>query len=141
MTGPKTGGRSKTTKKTIVASIVQKTGVGPSKAKEALETVLDSIKRALREGKHVVIDSMGILSVVSRPLKSRISKNLKYVSPTIDRLHQKHPKTVRLIKRRDLSENPQPTVVTKNVVREKPIPAVSISRVAVAFPSWRRRIR
>ncbi len=42
-----------TTKKTIVASIVQETGVGPSKAKEALETVLNSIKRALRGGKQV----------------------------------------------------------------------------------------
>jgi nucleoid DNA-binding protein len=131
----------KTTKKTIVASIVQKTGVKPSKAKEALETVLDSIKRALRGGRQVDIDKVGRLSVVTRPPKSRISKNLKYVSPTIDRLHQMHPKTVRLIKRQDLSENPQPTLVTKNVVREEPIPAVSIRRVAVAFPSWRRRIR
>jgi nucleoid DNA-binding protein len=129
-----------TTKKTIVASIVQATGVAPSTAKEALETVLDSIKRALRGGKQVDISKVGILSVVTRPLKSRISKNLKYVSPTIDRLHQKHPKTVRLIKRQDLSENPLPTVVTKNVVREEPIPAVS-RRVAVAFPSWHRRFR
>ena len=100
----------KTTKKTTVASIVQKTGVKPSKAKEALETVLDSIKRALRGGRQVDIDKVGRLSVVTRPPKSRISKNLKYVSPTIDRLHQMHPKTVRLIKRQDLSENPQPTL-------------------------------
>src|SRR6202040_2769691 len=86
------------------------------------------------------LDKLGRLSVVTRPSRSRISKNLKHVGPTIDRLHQKHPKTVRLIKRQDLSENPQPTVVTKNVVTEAPIPAVS-RRVAVAFPSWRRRIR
>jgi nucleoid DNA-binding protein len=130
----------KTTKKTIVASIVQATGVKPSKATQALETLLDSIKRALREGKQVNLDKLGRLSVVMRPPKSRISKNLKYVSPTIDRLHQKHPKTVRLIKRQDLSEKPQPTIVTKNVVREEPIPAVS-RRVAVAFPSWHRRFR
>jgi nucleoid DNA-binding protein len=130
----------KTTKKAIVASIVQETGVNPSKAKEALETFLDSIKRALRGGKQVDISRVGILSVVTRSPKSRISKNLKYVSPTIDRLHQKHPKSVRLIKRQDLSEHPEPTVVTKNVVREEPIPAVS-RRVAVAVPSWRRRIR
>jgi nucleoid DNA-binding protein len=131
----------KTTKKTIVASVVQKTGVAPSKAKEALETVLNSIKRALREGKQVDLDKLGLLSVVMRPPKSRISKNLKYVSPTIDRLHQKHPKTVRLVKRQDLSENPQPTIVTKNVVREEPIPAASSRRVAIAFPAWRRRFR
>jgi nucleoid DNA-binding protein len=129
-----------TTKKTIVASIVQKTGVGPFKAKEALETVLDSIKRALRGGRQVDLGKLGRLSVVTRPPKSRISKNLKHVGPTIDRLHQKHPKTVRLIKRQDLSQHPQPTVVTQNVVREEPIPAVS-RRVAVAFPPWRRRIR
>jgi nucleoid DNA-binding protein len=130
----------KTTKKTIVASIVQKTGVAPSTAKEALETVLDSIKRALAEGKQVDLDKLGRLSVVTRPPKSRISKNLKHVGPTIDRLHQKHPKTVRLIKRQDLSENPGRSVVTKNVVREEPIPAVS-RRVAVAVPAWRHRIR
>jgi nucleoid DNA-binding protein len=130
----------KTTKKTIVASVVQATGVKPSKAREALETVLDSIKRALRGGRQVDLGKLGRLSVVTRPPKSRISKNLKHVGPTIDRLHQKHPKTVRLIKRQDLSQHPQPTVVTKNVVREEPIPAVS-RRVAVAFPPWRRRIR
>jgi|SRR5580704_6966948 nucleoid DNA-binding protein len=130
----------KTTKKTIVASIVQTTGVAPSKAKEALETVLDSITRALGEGEQVDIGKLGRLVVVKRPPRSRISKNLKYVSPTIDRLHQKHPKTVRLIKRQDLSERPQPTQVTKNVVGEEPIPAVS-RRVAVAFPSWHRRLR
>jgi nucleoid DNA-binding protein len=131
----------KTTKKTIVASIVQKTGVGPSKAEEALETVLNSIKKALREGKQVDISKVGRLSVVTRPPRSRISKNLKHVGPTIDRLHQKHPRTVRLIKRQDLSENPQPTVVIENVVTAEPIPAASSRRVAVAFPSWRRRIR
>jgi nucleoid DNA-binding protein len=130
----------KTTKKTIVASIVQKTGAAPSKATQALESVLDSIKRALRGGRQVDINNVGKLVVVTRPSRSRISKNLKHVGPTIDRLHQKHPKTVRLIKRQDLSQHPQPTVVTKNVVREEPIPAVS-RRVAVAFPPWRRRIR
>jgi nucleoid DNA-binding protein len=131
----------KTTKKTIVASIVQKTGVAPSKAKEALASVLASIKTALRGGKQVEIDKVGRLSVVTRPPKSRISKNLKHVGPTIDRLHQKHPKTVRLIKRQDLSENPLPTVVTKKVVREEPIPAASGRRIAVALPAWRRRFR
>ena len=89
----------------------------------------------------MAISKVGILSVVTRPPRSRISKNLKHVGPTIDRLHQKHPKTVRLIKRQDLSSNPLPTVMTKAVVREEPIPAVSIRRVAVAIPSWRRRIR
>jgi nucleoid DNA-binding protein len=43
----------KTTKKTIVASIVQKTGVASSTSKEALETFLNSIKRALHEGMQV----------------------------------------------------------------------------------------
>jgi nucleoid DNA-binding protein len=130
----------KTTKNTIVASIVQTTGVAPSKAKEALESVLDTVKRALVEGRQVDLGKLGRLSVVKRPPKSRIVKNLKHVGPTIDRLHQKHPKTVRLTKRQDLSDNPQPTVVTKNVVREEPIPAIS-RRVAVAFPSWHRRFR
>jgi hypothetical protein len=88
-----------------------------------------------------LLGKLGRFVVVKRPAKNRISKNLKYVGPTIDRLHQKHPKTVRLIKRQDLAQHPQPTVVTKNVVREEPIPAVSRGVAVVAIPSWRRRIR
>jgi hypothetical protein len=39
-----------TTKKDVIALIVQKTGVKPAEAKRALETVLGSIKLALRAG-------------------------------------------------------------------------------------------
>jgi nucleoid DNA-binding protein len=123
-----------TTKKTIVAAIVQKTGVRPTKAKRALETILAAIKRALADGRKVDLGRLGRLSVVARPLKHRISKNLKHVGPTIVRLHKKHPKTVRLTKRQDLSEIPLPTIV------HKPEPVVKRS-FAIALPAWRRRIR
>jgi nucleoid DNA-binding protein len=126
-----------TTKKTIVATIVQKTGVRPVKAKRALETVLATIKRALADGRKVDLDRLGRLSVVDRPLKHRLNKNLKHVGPTIDRLHKKHPKTVRLTKRQDLSENPLPTIVHK---RPEPEPVVKRS-FAIALPAWRQRIR
>ena len=122
-------------KKRLVASVVQRTGVSPAKAKEALETVLDSIKRALGESRQVDLPGrLGRLSVAVRTPKNRINRNLKYVGPTIDRLHRKHPKTVRLTKRCDLSENPQPTIVASSEVLTKR------ALVAVAFPSWRRRI-
>jgi nucleoid DNA-binding protein len=128
----------KMTKKRLVTSIVQKTGLSPAKAKEGLETVLESIKTKLGDGKKVDLGRLGRLSVVARPPKNRIGKNLRHVGPTIDRLHRKHPKTVRLTKRKDLSENPQPTIVHKN-----PAQAVKVTRrhCAVAFPAWRRLIR
>ena len=122
------------TRKAIIASIVQKTGVGPSKAKEALETVLNDIKRALGEGRQVDLGLLGRLSVVTRSPKSRACRNLKHIVPTIARLHRKHPKTVHLTKRHDLSPEPLPTIVHK---RE---PAIKRS-IAIALPSWRRQIR
>jgi nucleoid DNA-binding protein len=122
------------TRKAIIASIVQKTGVGPSKAKEALETVLNEIKRALGEGRQVDLGKLGRLSVVTRSPKNRACKNLKHIGPTIARLYRKHPKTVHLTKRHDLSPEPLPTIVHK---RE---PAIKRS-IAIALPSWRRRPR
>ena len=125
-----------TTKKAIVAAIVEKTGVKPAEAKRALETILTAIKRALADGRRVDLGRLGRLSVVTRPLKHRISKNLKHVGPTIVRLHKKHPKTVRLTKRKDLSPNPLPTIVHK---KEELQPVPSRSRhLRVAVPSWRR---
>ena len=67
-----------TTKKTIVASIVQKTGVKPAEAKRALEAVLESIKLALASGRQVDLGKkLGKLKVVSRNPTRRINRNLK----------------------------------------------------------------
>jgi nucleoid DNA-binding protein len=124
------------TKKTIVATIVQKTGVKPTKAKRALETVLGSIKLALANGSLVDLGKkLGKLKVVTRNPTRRINRNLKNGVPTIEDVHKKHPKTVRLLGGKDLSVNPQPTIVHK-----KPQPAARKS-FAVAFPSWRCRMR
>ena len=125
-----------TTKKSIVAAIVQKTGVKPVEAKRALEAVLGSIKLALADGRDVELGTkLGKLKVVTRNPTRRINRNLKNVVPTIEDVHKKHPKTVRLLGGKDLSENPQPTIVHK-----KPQPAVKRS-FAIANPSWRHRIR
>jgi nucleoid DNA-binding protein len=131
----------KTTKKTIVAAIVRSTGIPTSKAQQGLETVLDSIKKALREGRSVDIGSLGRLSVVVRLPICRIGKNLKHVGPNIDRVYKKHPRTVRLTNRRDLSKPPQPTVVTEVIKHKELRPTVSTrtAQVAIAFTSWRRR--
>jgi len=123
------------TKKAIVAAVVQKTGVKPAEAKRALETILASMKRALADGKKLDLGKLGILSVaVRRPLR-RINRNLKNVVPTIETVYRRHPKTVRLTKGQDLSENPQPTIVHK-----RPQPPAKRS-FAIALPAWRRRIR
>jgi nucleoid DNA-binding protein len=125
-----------TTKKAIVASIVQKTGVKPAKARRALETVLGSIKLALASGQDVDLGKeLGKLKVVCRNPTRRINRNLKNQIPSIENVHKKHPKSVRLLGGKDLSVNPEPTIVHK-----KPEPPVKRS-FAVAIPSWRRRMR
>lgn len=126
---------SKVTKKTLIASIVQNTGVKPASANRALEVVLEAIKKALADGRAVDLGKLGRLSVVTRTPRNRINRNLKHVGPNIDRMHKKHPRRVRLTKRHDLSENPLPTVVTRQE------PSVRRVRACVAFPSWRRRTR
>ena len=127
---------SKTTKKTIVAAIVQKTGVKPAEAKRAFEAILVAIKLALADGSQLDLGKkLGKLRVVSRNPTRRINRNLKNRRASIEDVHKKHPKTVRLLGGKDLSENPQPTIVHK-----KPQPAARKS-FAVAFPSWRRRMR
>jgi nucleoid DNA-binding protein len=125
-----------TTKKVITASIVQKTGVKPAQAKRALETVLRSIKLALADGRQVDLGKkLGKLKVVTRNPTRRINRNLKNAVPTIENVHKKHPKTVKLLGGKDLTENPQPTIVHR-----RPQPAVKRS-FAIANPSWRRRMR
>jgi nucleoid DNA-binding protein len=125
-----------TTKKALVASIVQKTGAKPAEAKRALESVLESIKLALVGGRQVDLGkSLGKLKVVSRNPIRRINRNLKNQVPSIENVHKRHPKTVKLLGGKDLSENPQPTIVHK-----KPQPGAKRS-FAVALPSWRRRVR
>ncbi len=124
-----------TTKKTIVAAIVRKTGVKPAEAKRALEAVLASIKLALADGSQVDLGKkLGKLKVVSRNPTRRINRNLKNVAPTIENVHKKHPKTVRLLGGKDLSENPLPTIV------HEPEKALTYRRsFATAVPRWRAR--
>jgi len=123
-------------KKTIAASIAEKTGLSTNRSKKALQATLDCIKQALGDGKQVDLGKLGKLKVVSRKSKRRISDNLRHVGPNIEDVHRKHPRSVRLLGRgRDLSENPQPTIVHKS---PQPEP-VSRRRFAIARPSFRGR--
>ncbi len=123
-------------KKTIAASIAEKTGLSTNRSKKALQTVLDCIKQALGDGKQIDLGKLGKLKVVSRKPKRRLSDNLRHVGPNIEDVHRKHPKTVRLLGRgRDLSEDPRPTIVHK---KPEPEP-VSTRRFAIARPSFRGR--
>ena len=96
---------------------------------------------ALGDGKQVDLGKLGKLVVVTRkPVRRIVNKLNGYTSKTILDIHKKYPKTVRLLGRgRDLSEDPQPTVITK---RFEPAVQTNVRRsVAIAIPSWRRRIR
>jgi nucleoid DNA-binding protein len=127
-----------TTKKTIVASIVKKTAITPANAKRTLEVVLESIKLSLASGKDVDLGKkLGKLKVVTRNPIRRINRNLKNQVPTIENVHKRHLKTVKLLGGKDLSTNPQPTII-----HDRPAPSILIRKhVAIALPAWRRRIR
>jgi nucleoid DNA-binding protein len=128
----------KITKKALVAAIVAKTGVKPTEAKRALESVLRALKLVLASGRPIDFGKLGKLKVVNRKQTRRINRNLKNRIPTIENVHKKHPNTVKLLGGKDLSENPQPTIVHKKPQPGKPGATRSF---AVALPSWRRRVR
>jgi nucleoid DNA-binding protein len=129
----------KTSQKTLTAKISEKTGLSQARSKRALKLTLGLIKQALGAGKQVNLGKIGKLRVVTRKPKRRINKNLNG-GAAIEHVYKKYPKTVRLLgPGRDLSEDPQPTVITK---RSKPAAQTNVRRsVAIAIPSWRRRIR
>ncbi len=129
----------KSFKKTVAKSIAAKTGLSTYKARKAVQAILDCIQRALADGKKVDLgEKLGKLQVVERKPTRKIVNYLKgkrgkgQSGKTIGNLYHRHPRTVRLLGRgRDLSEDPQPTIIKKYVRRS----------VAIAFPCWRRRIR
>lgn len=130
---------AKMSKDIILTAIVHRTGVKRVEAERALEAVLDSMKQALASGKQVDLGKeLGKLKIVNRRTQYRATKNLKHVPPTVIRLHEKHPKTVRLLGGKDLSDDPQPTVILSEP-EPKLAPKKKV-RVAVAYPSWRRRM-
>jgi len=127
----------------LIAQIAAKTGTSGYKAEQALNTVLDGIKHGLKHRREVDLGpKLGRLKVIGRKRKRVIKKNLKgKYKASIVELHKKHPRTVRLLGRsRDLSENPLPTVITKEEPKQQIIPARS-AHFRVAIPSWRRRFR
>jgi nucleoid DNA-binding protein len=124
-------------KRTIAARISEKTGLNVRQSKKALKITLDCIKQALAMGMHVDLAELGKLVVVTRLPARRINR----MRTTIENVYKRHPKTVRLLGGQDLSENPQPTIVHRSPSPEVKIPARSRVQVAIAFPSWRRRIR
>lgn len=128
-------------KKIIVASVVEKTGVRPAEAERALETILESIKLALASGRNVDLGKeLGKLKVVSRKPTRRFNRNLKNRRPTVEDVCKKHPKTVRLLGGKDISDDPKPAIVHKKQQGQQVIPARS-RHFSVAVPSWRRRFR
>ena len=132
---------AKVTKATIVAKIQEKTGLTKYKAKKGLKAALFSIKRALGDGKQVDLGKLGRLVVVERPRKRVIRENMKGRCPaSIVELHKKHPKSVRLLGGKDLSDDPKPTIVHKKEPESRVLPARSRS-VAIAMPPWRRHRR
>jgi len=129
----------KVTKRTLTARIAERTGLSAYKSEKALKTALWLISRALGDGKQVELGGqLGKLKVVAREPARRINRNLKHRIPTIESVYKRHPKTVRLMGAKDLSENPQPTIIHKKP--KLPVVAPVRRRVAIALTSWRRRI-
>jgi nucleoid DNA-binding protein len=134
---------NKMNKGQLVAQIAAKTGKSAFKAEQALDAVLDGIKHALKYGRDVDLGpKLGRLKVIERKRKRVIKKNLKGpCKASVLEMHRHHPKSVRLLGRnRDLSENPQPTVITPEEPKQQSTPARS-RHFRVAVPAWRRRFR
>jgi nucleoid DNA-binding protein len=127
-----------TTQKTITAKISEKTGRSHYKSQKALTSVLDCIKQALADGKEVDLERLGKLKTITRKPTRRINKNLNRIV-TIENVYKKYPKTVRLVGGKDLSEDPQPTIIHKVVEAKVEIPARRTVKVVIAFPVWRSR--
>jgi nucleoid DNA-binding protein len=128
---------TKLTKQTLITKIQENAGFSKYKAKKGLKAALFSIKRALGDGKVVELPGIGRLTVVERKQRRVIRKNLKGRCPcSIVSLHKKHPRSVRLLRGKDLSDDPRPSVIHKNPVPE-PIPARR--SFAIAIPRFRGR--
>ena len=124
----------------LIANVASRAGTTRYKAEKVLNTVLEGIKIALGQGREVDLgDKLGRLKVVERKPKRVIQKNLK-CGPTILDVHKKHRKSVRLLgRKRDLSEDPKPTVVTKKEKSEIKQANQPFRRsFAIAYPAWRR---
>ena len=130
-------------KTTLIANVASRIRTTRYKAEKALNTVLDAIKNALGQGREVDLgEKLGRLKVVERKPKRIIQNNLK-CGPTVLDVHKKHRKSVRLLgRKRDLSEDPKPTVVTKEEKSEvKQVNQPVRKSFAIAYPAWRRRYR
>jgi nucleoid DNA-binding protein len=130
---------AKLTKATLTKKIQERTGLSRRKAQKGLKEVLEIIKTALQADKAVQFPGVGRLVVVERPRKRVIRENLKGRCPgSIVELHKKHPKSVRLLGGKDMSENPQPVVVHPKEPERRAIPARSM-HFRVAVPRFRGR--
>ena len=57
----------------IVNQVVNRTGLSKTKAEMAIETVFDSMKRAMEQGERIELRGFGVLNV--RPRKTGIGRN------------------------------------------------------------------
>lgn len=127
---------AKVTKATLTKKIQERTGLSRRRAQQGIKEVLESMKVALQMGEEVDFDKLGRLVVVERERKRVVRKNLKGRYPcSIVELHKKHPRSVRLLGGKDLSEDPKPTIVHKNPEPER----IPVRRFAIAIPRFRGR--
>jgi nucleoid DNA-binding protein len=90
--------------KQILAQVLENIeGYSSSKAKKCVSAVFQAIRKALGEGKDVEMGDLGVLTVVQRRPRGRITRNLKHVCPTVIHLHERHPKSVKLRSKLDLT--------------------------------------
>jgi nucleoid DNA-binding protein len=116
--------------KELITHVSEKTGLGPTKVKRALKTVLQVTSQGLKYHGCVDLGRLGKLKAKKHPEKRYICMNLKQ-GPNIRTKYTKP--TIRLHSKLDLSDNPQPTIVHKN---PKPKP---ISPIVIPHPRFRGR--
>ena len=71
--GPHGAGRDSVIKLDIINEVVSKTGITKSKAEAAVETVFESMKKALATGDRIELRGFGVFNV--RPRKTGIGRN------------------------------------------------------------------
>ena len=89
-------------KQVLVDKLVNYHGYSVIKAKEVVNTIVEIMKQTLCAGKVLELPGLGALSVVQRPQRRRVERNLRNVGPTIITVNRQS-KTVKLKSRRDMT--------------------------------------
>lgn len=90
-------------KQLLIDALVKYEGYSEAQAQRIVNEIIGFWKQSLSAGKDVEIEGLGTLTVVRRRTRRRVERNLPNLGPTVLTVNR-HPKTVKLRSRRDLSQ-------------------------------------